>query len=164
MEIRDTSTLDMIDTNRVENDYVRFNQNEGRNTDLHGNYQQNFPISVLKKTPAIRNEAGSATAKLSIDEPIMLDQSPGFKHEKRLLKNISQPSVSPPNRRHFNRSSLFNQSLNRTMIQKSQMNQKELSQETLVIGGLIKRPSTIQRNKSALSREYHQRHTRHIRG
>lgn len=52
MEIRDTSTLDMIETNRVE-DY-RFNH-ESRNTDLQGNHQQNFPISVLKKNNVLRN-------------------------------------------------------------------------------------------------------------
>ena len=42
---------------------------------------------------------------------------------------------------------------------------KELSSETLMIGGLVRRPqSVMRRNTSALSKEYHMRHTRHIQG
>ena len=52
-----------------------------------------------------------------------------------------------------------------TQQRNTQPSRKELSQETLVIGGLVKQKSTSMiRNKSALSKEYHQRHTRHIRG
>lgn len=41
---------------------------------------------------------------------------------------------------------------------------KDLANETLVIGGLVKRPTSVSKNRSALSKEYHSRHTRHIRG
>ena len=44
-----------------------------------------------------------------------------------------------------------------------QKEDKELSQETLMIGGLVKRPTTSMLRKAA-SKEYHNRHTRHIRG
>ena len=39
-----------------------------------------------------------------------------------------------------------------------------MSHGTLIIGGLVKRPSTVVRGQSAMSKEYHKRHTRHIRG
>ena len=39
-----------------------------------------------------------------------------------------------------------------------------MSNETLVIGGLVKRPTSVVKKNSAQSKEYHQRHTRHIRG
>ena len=48
--------------------------------------------------------------------------------------------------------------LNKSMSNQRAFNRtkdKGLANETLVIGGLVKRPTSVVKNKSALSKEYH---------
>ena len=90
----------------------------------------------------------------------MFNAEPNFKNSpiqaKTLAKNQSQ--AFPIKRRSYLNKSVSNNQ----RIKKAR--DKGLSTETLVIGGLIKRPTSVVKKNSALSKEYHQRHTRHIRG
>ena len=76
---------------------------------------------------------------------------PNFKDSpqpKRLLTKNQSQAFTMKRRSHLNQSFNHQQRFNKT-------NDKGLSTETLVIGGLVKRPTSVVKNKSALSKEYH---------
>ena len=98
---------------------------------------------------------------LGVQDGNLFAEPPNFKGSpiqaaKSLSKNQSQ-AFGIKRKSYMNKSMSNAQKFNKAK-------EKGLSTETLVIGGLVKRPTSVVKNNSALSKEYHQRHTRHIRG